>query len=114
MRTSNDNSGSEAVTPGATMQPRANEGLIYWLVALPYLMGALTGCTGGNQKNILEAGRSSRPIPRFAGRKDTLNLVSGALTAGVPNVQVCRAKSLLLNFLLSLEPCLKYSQNTTL
>jgi hypothetical protein len=140
-------SGFGDATPGATTQPRANSGLICWLVALPYLMGALRGTAnplsiitrdgiwhkrGGGEivgvqhhapkgrpfeprsESILEVGQRSRPIPRFAGRQDTLNLVSGTLTASVPNVQVCQAMSLRRNFLLSLQPCLKYAQNTTL
>ncbi len=122
-------------TRGATTQPRANSGLIGWLVVLPYLMGARTQLyirarrfmkRGERQRvprplsnaeaiaSILEAGQSSRPIPLFAGRKDTLNLVSGTLTASVPNVQVCQAMLLRRNFLLCPQPCLKYSQNTTL
>ena len=124
-------SGFGDATPGATTQPRANSGLIGWLVALPYLMGTRTqyaDCgilpqklglvrtclTDDNETSLLEVGQSSRPIPRFAGRQDTLNLVSGVLTAGVPNVQVCHAMSLRRNFLPCLEPCLKYAQNTTL
>src|SRR6266576_2637265 len=60
-----------------------------------------------------EVGQSSRPIPSFAGRKDTLNPVTGVFTAGVQSVQVCQAMLLRRIFLLCPESCLKLSQNTT-
>jgi len=66
------------------------------------------------ESSILEAGQGSRPIPRFAGRKDTLNPVTGVPTAGVQSVQVCQAMSLRPIFWPCPHPCLKYSQNTTL
>src|SRR5438876_756854 len=86
--------GSETLLLGASPQRCANRGLICWLVVLPYLMGARTQLyirahrfiTRGERPwvprprsnaeaiaSILEVGQSSRPIPNFAGRKDTLN-----------------------------------------
>ena len=129
-------------TPETTTQPRLNSGLIGWLEVLPYLMGVQVGrdehskrldnwwiprpsllvapketgesCKTNSDLNVLEAGRGSRPIPLLAGRKDTLNPVTGVFTAGVQSVQVCQAMSLRRNFLLCPQPCLKHSQNTTL
>jgi|SRR5882672_150462 len=117
-------SGFGDAPPGATTQPRANSGLIGWLAVLPYLMGTLkcgylnkplaSANPNGIGKSVLEAGQGSRPIPRFAGRKDTLNPVTGVPTAGVQSVQVCQAMLLRRIFLPCPHPCLKYSQNTTL